>query len=99
MEEAELLVNQALERLGMGCTEIEIPDLSGKIEAVEAEIREICETDPYQYKFLLDNPGLVREKKEDLEAQLKSFSDYERELDMIIDELLKSGTEFIRIMN
>lgn len=91
MEEAEVMVNQALERIGLGCTEIEIPDLAKKIEAVEADIKKIRETDPYQYKFLLEDPDAVEEKKKDLEEQIRSYAEYEKELDAAIETLLGSG--------
>ena len=99
MEEAELLVNEALKRIGLGYTELEIPDLPGKIEAVEAEIKKIRETDPYQYKYLLEDPEAAAEKKQDLEAQIRSYEDYEKELDAVADSLLKSGVKIIWKMN
>ena len=99
MEEAEILVNKALEQIGLGITEIEIPDLEKKIEAVEGEIQRIRETDPWQYKYLLDNKEAVEQKKNDLKEQLKSYEYYESELDNTIDELLKSGVKIIWKMN
>ncbi len=76
-----------------------IPDLPGKIEAVEAEIKKIRETDPYQYKYLLEDPEAAAEKKQDLEAQIRSYEDYEKELDAVTDSLLKSGVKIIWKMN
>ncbi len=99
MEEAELLVNEALERLGMGYNEIEIPDLQKKIEAVEAAIKKIRETDPYQYKYLLEDPQAAEERKRDLEEQIKSYTEYENELDAAIDGILKSGVKILWKMN
>lgn len=99
IEEAELLVNEALKRLGMGYTEIEIPDLQGKIKEVEAEITKIRETDPYQYKYLLDDKEAVKEKRLDLEEQIKSYAEYEKELDAAIDNLLNSGVKITWKMN
>ena len=99
MEEAELLVNNALKRIGMGYTEIEIPDLPGKIKELEAEIEKIRETDPYQYKYLLEDPEAVKEKKHELEEQIRSYTEYEKDLDSVIDGLLKSGVTIIWKMN
>lgn len=95
MEEAELLVNEALRRIGMGYSEIEIPDLPKKIETLEAAINKIRETDPYQYKYLLEDPEAVKEKKRDLEEQIRTYSEYEKDLDSFIEELLKSGVRII----
>ncbi len=99
MEELEVLVGRAIERIGLGLTEIEIPDLAKKIEAVEAEIERIRTTDPYQYKFLLDDPEAVAGRRQDLEAQEHYYIDYEKELDAAIDELLRSGVKIIWKMN
>ena len=99
MEELEILVNKALERLNMGYTEIEIPNLAEKIEAVEAEIKKIRETDPYQYKYLLEDPELVEEKRRELEGQVRSYTEYEKELDSVINEMLKSGVKIIWKIN
>ena len=99
MEEAELLVSQALERIGMGCMEIEIPNLEEKIEAVEADIQKIREKDPYQYKFLLDDPEAVEERKRELKAKYDEYSEYEKQLDTVIDHILNSGVKIIWKMN
>ena len=99
MEEAELLVNEALRRIGMGYREIEIPDLPGKIEALEASIAKIRETDPYQYKFLLEDPEAVKEKRRNLEEQIETYTEYEKELDSVIDGLLTSGVKILWKMN
>lgn len=53
------------------------------------------ETDPYQYKFILDDPAAVREKRRDLEEQKKEYEDYEKELDSTIEALLKQGVKII----
>ena len=99
MEALEILVNKALERLNIGCTEIEIPNLAEKIEAVEAEIKKIRETDPYQYKYLLEDPDLVAEKRRELEGQIRNYAEYEKELDSVINEMLKSGVKIIWKIN
>ena len=99
MEEAELLVNEALRRIGMGYREIEIPDLPKKIEVLEASIAKIRETDPYQYKFLLEDPEAVKEKRRDLEKQIETYTEYEKELDSVIDGLLTSGVKILWKMN
>ena len=95
MEEAEVLVNKALERIGMGCMEIEIPNLEAKIEEAEADIKRIRETDPYQYKYLLEDPDAVEEKKRDLKSQIDEYGEYEKQLDAVIEQILSSGVKII----
>lgn len=98
MEQLELLTSSALKRLGMGEMEIEVPDISQKIHDVEEEISRILSTDPYQYKFLLEDADAVKEKKKDLEEQKRSWTQYEQELDDITESLLKSGVKIIWAM-
>lgn len=99
LEELEVLVNKALEKIGKGVQEIEIPDLDARIEKVNKEIHEIIETDPYRYKDILDHPSAIEEKRQDLEEERKKYSEYEQELDARIDEILKSGVKVICRMN
>lgn len=99
MEELEVMVNEALERIGLGFKEIEIPNLRAKIEAVEAEITRIQETNPYLYKFLLADPEKVEAKRQELEKQMKEYAEYEKELDTRIEEILMSGVKIKWKMN
>ena len=73
MEATEVLINAVLEKLKLGTTEIEIPDIDEKIVELEAEIERIKSVDPYQYKYLLMDPSLVQEKKDSLKKELKDY--------------------------
>lgn len=99
IEEAEILVNQAFERIGMGAIEIEIPNISEKIEALEEDIQIIKETEPYQYKYILDNSDLVQKKTQELEEEKKTYLEYRGELDKVLAEIIKSGVRIIWKMN
>ncbi len=99
LEEAEVLIKRALETNDFANMEIEIPNLAEKIKEIREEIQQIKETDPYQYKFLLEDEDLVREKKEALEAELKEYENYEAELDQIMKGLITSGVSFTWRMN
>ncbi len=99
LEDAEILVKRALESNNLAEMEIEIPNLSEKIEAVREEIYKIKETDPYQYKYLLADDQAVKEKKESLQAELKEYTEYEQKLDEILGGMLTSGAGVIWRMN
>lgn len=99
LEETELLVEAVLEKLGIGEMDIEIPDIDGKIEEAEAEIVKIRETDPYLYKFLLEDPDAIKEKRESLMEELKSYEDYSAQLDEILNGLIANGVSFVWRMN
>lgn len=76
LEEVATLADRALKESHLDSMELRIPDLSAKIAALEAEIKQIRETDPYQYKFLLADPGLVASKKKELRAEMESYRDH-----------------------
>jgi uncharacterized membrane protein len=60
---------------------------------------EIMETDPYQYKFLLDDSEAVESKKENLKTELKTYEDYSKQLDEVLEGLLGSGVKITWQMN
>ena len=92
LEELEVLVAAALAKNTGVSRDIEIPDINEKIRILEIEIAGIMDTDPYQYKFMLNDPGLVREKKEALRGQIADFRDYAARLDDILASILPEGT-------
>ena len=99
MQELELLTTTVLEQLGIGTLEIEIPDIEDKITEIEEEIVTIRDTDPYRYKYLLEDPKAVDEKKADLAQELKSYEEYADQLDTILKGLMENGVNFIWRMN
>lgn len=99
MEELEILVGKVLEELGGGTKEIDIPDIEEKIAAVEAEICQIRETDPYMYKYILEDPKAISDKNESLDKELKSYEDYSAQLEEVISTLMTSGVSIKWQMN
>lgn len=99
IEELELMVTTALDKMGIGVMEIEIPDIEEKIAEIEAEIVRIQETDPYMYKYLLEDPKAVAEKNKALKDELKSYEDYAAKLDAILEGLISNGVSFTWRMN
>lgn len=96
LEEAEVMLNQVLTKLGLGETEIDIPDIQEKIKVLQEEIIKIKTTNPYQYKYLLEDKDAVREKKETLNDELKEYEEYEKELGKYLEQLVtENGITFI----
>ena len=89
MLELEILTTSVLEQLGIGTIEIEIPNIEEKIAEIEDEIVTIRETDPYQYKYLLEDPNAFDEKKADLAQELKDYEEYEGQLETILKRLME----------
>ncbi|SFB11261.1 hypothetical protein SAMN05216249_109118 [Acetitomaculum ruminis DSM 5522] len=99
MQETEILIAKALEQTGNETIEIEIPNIDEKIKELEAEIIKIRETDPYQYKFLLEDPEAVEEKKNSLKEEMESYEEYANQLDEILNGLLEKEVSFTWRMN
>ena len=99
MEETEVLINAVLKQLDMGECEILIPDIEERIRELEAEIERIKTTDPYQYRYLLDDDEAVSEKKQELEREISEYEDYGKQLDRMLEELLQKGVTITWRMN
>ena len=91
LEELEVLVAAALAANSGDQWKIDIPDIEEKIRALEEEITKIMDTDPYQYKFMLNDPVAVQEKKDALRCQMDNFREYAEKLDQILSEVLPEG--------
>lgn len=94
LEVLDIQIDSVLRRLGQEVREREIPDIARKIDALGREIEEITTTDPYQYKFILEDEGQTRELKDDLRAQIEDYKQYEAQLADIIKSLIEGGVQF-----
>ena len=91
MEELEVIINALFKKLDLGDIDVTITDIEEKILEIENEIEKIKITEPYQYKFFLNDSEAVLRKKKELGKELKEYEDYCRNLEEILDQLLKSG--------
>lgn len=91
LEELEVLVASALAENEADQWKIEIPNIEEKIRELEAEITKIMDTDPYQYKFLLEDDEAVKEKKNALWVEIESYKEYESRLDEMLTDVLPTG--------
>ena len=94
LERLEVQINSVLRETGISADETDIPDIEDKIQALENEIETILSTDPYQYKFILDDKELVKEKKEELSKEIEIYSNYENQLKDILKSLIERGAKF-----
>ena len=94
LERLEVQINSILRKTGISADETDIPDIQDKIQILENEIENILSTDPYQYKFILDDEELVKEKKEELKKETEAYSMYENQLKDILKSLIERGAKF-----
>lgn len=81
LEELEVLINRYLESINKKHFDIEIPDINEKIFILNREITKIKHTNPYQYKYFLQDEESIERKKEELKKELNDYLTYEKELD------------------
>ena len=94
LERLEVQINSILRETGISTDETDIPDIEDKIQSLENEIETILSTDPYQYKVILDDKELVKEKKEELSKEIEIYSNYENQLKDILKSLIERGAKF-----
>ena len=94
LKETEVLINALMAKLDLGVMEIEIPDIEVKIAELEEEIERIMNTDPYQYRYLLEDEAAVAEKKKALQEELKEYEEYSNRLEEMLNSVLGYGMTF-----
>ena len=87
LEELQVMVNSALNEKGIDVTKIVIPNIEEKIKELEKKINEIITTDPYNYKFLLEDDDEVEQRIKDIEDEKKEYIEYRDELEKVLEEL------------
>ena len=75
------------------------PAVSQNIAELEKEIKEVVSTDPYQFKYILEDPEAIKLKKEELTEELKEYEEYAESLKEIYNNLFESGVVFTWQMN
>ena len=93
LEEIETLARAALLRRGGAADLPELSNIKDRISAVQNDINRITSTDPYLYKFLLDDPDAAADRKKDLETDLGEYTSYGLMLEGVLTEMM--GREFV----
>ena len=91
LSELEVLARKALEELGAGKIQVEIPDIEDKIEDLKAEIEDIVHNEPYIHKSLLEDADALRQKAKALDQELEEYRKYHEELEELIENLMQEG--------
>lgn len=89
--EIEVLVGKALNDLGAGTINVEIPDIDTKIDELKTEIRDIMSTVPYTYGDLLCDGKACEEYKKELKEELEKYKKYHKELNETLEKLFGEG--------
>ena len=92
LQETDILIQQAIARLGGNADPVVIPDLQERITALEKEIHTIVTTEPYSYKEILDNEYTITKKKAEFETEFKEYCEYESQLKVQLDSMTKEDS-------
>lgn len=93
IRETEVIINSVLENAEPGAA-VNIPDIDEKIRELENEIEEIKSTEPYKYRYILEDKAAVSDKKKELRQELEEYEEYSRKLDEMISEITAEGVTF-----
>ena len=99
LQELEALAARALSETGGETIPLRIEGLEEKITGLEKEIRGILDTDPYQYKFLLEDGEAVAERKRALAEEKSAWEEYSAQLDEVMASVLPEGVIMIWDLN
>lgn len=88
IEELKILVLKFLSDNGEEHGEVYIENIGEKIAALEEEIEAIKNSDPYRYKYLLEDEKLCEEKEAELENEINEYKDYRVKLIDEFDKLM-----------
>lgn len=81
LRELEVLINKVLGDNGIETVNVTVPDIGGRILALEEEIENILTTEPYLYRDLLDDVFRVQEKKDELTKEIEEYRTYKEQLE------------------
>jgi predicted transcriptional regulator len=84
LEELQFLTENYLASLSDSAFEFEIPDLDEKFQKLREETEAILTSLPYTYRFILEDEEERKERKQELEDELKSYTEYAKQLDEVL---------------
>ncbi len=87
IKELEVQAYALLESMGDTKIEIIIPNIQEKIAELEEEIVKIKTSDPYMYKFILEDNHAVNEKNKELDEEYHTYEDYEQQLEEVLENI------------
>lgn len=100
LENLEVLVRRAMEKIGDDSFELNLDDIETRIEHVENQINEMLTTEPYTYLDILENEDKKQAYKDQLQAEHDDYEQYLKSLTKTLDEMLhEEGVTLVWKMN
>ncbi|MBR5314679.1 MAG: hypothetical protein IKU45_04640, partial [Clostridia bacterium] len=91
IQSVEVMVHKVFKDENMDIEDLKIPNIDERIEQVKNEIETITHTDPYLYKFLIEDEKAIETKISELNGEYETYVKYEEELTEILKQYLQGG--------
>lgn len=100
LEDLEVLVRGALNKLDIEPGAVQIDDIEDRIDRVERQINDILATEPYTYKEILLDEAKKEEYRRSLQAEHDDYEEYLAGLKQALQEMLtESGCTLVWTTN
>lgn len=86
LKEIEILIVAVIRKFGGKERKIEIENVKLKIMGIRKEIDEIINSDPYMFKYLLEDEEAVFERKNELRQKNEEYEEYLEELRLEVEK-------------
>lgn len=84
LEELKFRVEMYLEDIDDDDVVIEFPDIEDRISKVSEEIQIILNTNPYQYRYILEDQIVIEHRKRELKDEIENYRNYSKQLDEVL---------------
>ncbi|MBD5583648.1 MAG: hypothetical protein HDQ88_00995 [Clostridia bacterium] len=86
LKETEFLIIQEIKNYSDTAENCEIENIDAKIENLRKEIEKIISSDPYKYKFLLENTKFMEEERNTIKNETEQYRQYIEELNKLFSK-------------
>ena len=84
LEELKFQTERYLASLSDNSVDFQIPNLEEKLSKLREEIQDILTSLPYTYRFIIEDEEETKDRKRELEDELKSYTEYAKQLDEVL---------------
>ena len=86
LKETEILIVGAIKKFGGEERKIEVENVKWKLSEIRTEIDKIINSDPYMYKYILEDEDAVSERKSEMRQENEEYEEYLKELRIEVEK-------------
>ena len=91
LSELEVLARKVLKDLNLSNVKVDIPDIEDRIRELKEEIDTIQKSEPYTFKYLVEDEEAIEKKTKELTTDTKNYKKYQSELAQVISSMMAGG--------